>query len=151
MSDHAIADTSAERRARRERRGVARGLYHPERRTGFDRRGWYPVTGLLRERPSLLIMTLVAANLLSMLDLALTWVELQSGLASEGNPLMAQLFEIGPGAAWLFKFVLGVAASLLIWRFRRYRQILAVSVAAFGIYAAVIGYHVLGLHLVGLA
>jgi hypothetical protein len=116
-----------------------------DRRTGFDRRREYPVTGRLRDRPALLAGVLVAVNLLSAADFFLTQAELQAGIAIEGNPLLAALFEGGPLSAWLFKTTVVLAVTLVIWHQRHRRPILLVALAAFGIYLAVIGYHVAGI------
>jgi len=140
----------SERRARRERRREGGVFLRWERRTGFDRRGVYPITGVLRDSPYVLAGVLVATNVLSVLDFVLTYVELETGVASEGNAVMAWLFAQDPLVAWGFKAAAGVAAALVVWRFRRYRQILAVSVLAFLIYAAVIAYHLVGMRAAGL-
>ena len=116
-----------------------------DRRTGFDRRREYPVTGKLRDRPGLLAVVLVAVNLLSAADFFLTHAELQAGIATEGNPLLAALFAGEPMSAWLFKTAVVLAVTLVIWHQRHRRAVLLVALAAFGIYLAVVIYHVAGI------
>lgn len=125
---------------RTTRRFVAR-----DRRTGFDRRRSYPVTGPLRENPRLLLVVLIAVNVLSALDFVLTRAEMSSGIATEGNPVLASLFAQGPGLAWLFKTVVVLAVSVVIWRERHRRAILAVALGALCVYALVIAYHLSGI------
>lgn len=120
-------------------------LYAPERRCGFDRRRTYPVTGSLRDRPHSLVTLLAAINALSLLDFLLTYHELESGLASEGNPIMAALFTAGPTQAWLFKSAVVLLVCVGIWRGRHMRAVLGVAVLAFAAFASVIGYHLVAL------
>ena len=134
-----------EQGARGADRRAARRFVARDRRTGFDRRKSYPITGALRENPRLLVAVLVAINVLSALDFVLTRTELDSGIASEGNPVLAPLFEQGPGLAWLFKTVIVLGVSVVIWRQRHRRAILSVAIAALAIYALVIAYHLSGI------
>lgn len=116
-----------------------------ERRTGFDRRRRYPITGALRESPATLLVMLVAINMLSALDFVLTNVQLQAGTATEGNPILASLFEQGVGQAWLFKTAVVLAVTIAIWHQRKYRAILNVAVGALIVYLLVIAYHIAGI------
>lgn len=131
------------RTADRRRRFIP--FYAPERRTGFDRRRTYPVTGPLRDRPVALVVLLLAVNGLSLLDFALTMQELAAGIATEGNPVLAPLFAQGPMQAWAFKSALILLVSLGIWQGRRMRAILGVAVFALFTFAAVVGYHLIGI------
>lgn len=92
----------------------------------------------------MLLVLLIAVNVLSLLDFLLTAQELASGLATEGNPVLAPLFASGPLVAWLVKTVLLLLVSLAIWQGRRMRAVLSVAVLAFAVFAAVIGYHLVG-------
>lgn len=103
------------------------------------------MTGMLRDSPVVLLAVLVTINTLSALDFMLTNSYLQRGTASEGNPVLASLFEQGAGQAWLFKTGVVLAVSLVIWHQRRYRAILAVAITALVIYLLVIAYHVIGM------
>jgi len=127
-----------------DRRAARRFVTH-DRRTGFDRRKRYPVTGALQENPLLLLAVLVAVNVLSALDFVLTWSEMNSGIAAEGNPVLASLFEQGPGLAWLFKTTVVLAVSVVIWRERHRRAVVAVALGALCLYALVIVYHLGGI------
>lgn len=126
-------------------RRAARRFVARDRRSGFDRRRRYPVTGTLREDPRLLLAVLVAINVLSALDFVLTRAEMSAGLATEGNPVLASLFAHGPGLAWLFKTTVVLAVSLVIWRERHRRAIIAVALGALCVYALVIAYHLSGI------
>lgn len=153
MSDTPQQGSSAE--ARRPTRDLtprsqldrrrARRFVLTDKRTGFDRRRRYPVTSTLRDDPRLLLLVLIAVNVLSTLDFLYTLVALDAGVASEGNPVMARLFEQGPGIAWVFKSALVLAVTVVIWLERRRRSAIAVALGALGLYAAVVAYHVYGL------
>lgn len=139
-----------ERRDESERRSRRVALFAHERRTGFDRRRDYPITGALRDRPQVLLGLLVALNLLSGLDFVFTYLQLNAGVATEGNPVMASMFTSGPWQAWLFKTTVMLLVSIGIWRGRHTRAILEVAIGALGIYVALIGYHVTGMAASGL-
>lgn len=121
--------------------------YIPERRSGFDRRHRYPVLGRVKDEPAALAVLLSAFVVLSVLDLQFTTHSLGAGVAVEGNPVMASLFMTHPAAAAAFKLGTTLAVAAAIWRFRRYRHVLGVSVLAFGLYSALALYHMLGLRL----
>jgi hypothetical protein len=93
----------------------------------------------------MLLAVLVTTNALSALDFALTNRQLQMGTITEGNPVLALLFEQGTGQAWLFKTIIVLAVSVVIWHQRRYRAILSVAVAALVVYVLVVAYHVAGM------
>ncbi len=143
---------------RLQRRGADRRQHRrlfvlQERRTGFDRR--IPSSpGLLeralralRDRPALLAGLLIVANLLNLLDFVMTLHALQSGVG-EANPVMDGLFSVSPWAAGLFKLTLVGLSSLAIWRFRRYRRLLAASMLLVMAYGAVIVFQLYGLAVV---
>lgn len=115
-----------------------------DNRSGFDRRRRYPVTRALRDAPRLLFLVLAAVNLLSALDFVYTLVALDAGIATEGNPVMAHLLEHGPALAWLFKTVMVLGVSAVIWHERRRRSAILVALGALVLYAGVVGYHVYG-------
>jgi len=83
----------------------------------------------------------VLINLLSWLDGLLTLAEVRSGIAREGNPVLAALFDRHPMYAVALKTGLILLVSVLIWRGRRYRIILAMSLVALGAFAAIVAYH----------
>ncbi len=134
------------RRADRRRRS---SFVLRERRTGFDRRTAPPPTAAhavlewahvhLRKRSRAVFVLLVAANLLSLADYALTLRALEVG-ATEANPFLRLLFDIDPILTGLVKLVLVVGASLLIWRFRRFRRVLSVELAMVALFAATVAY-----------
>ncbi len=134
-----------DRRTQGDRRRAFRYRFH-NRRTAFDRRRRYPVLGSLRDQPALLLGVLLAMNALSLLDGLLTAAELRSGIASEANPVLAQLFATNSYAALAFKTALVVAVSVAIWHQRRYRIMLAVSLLGLAVFTAVVAYHLGSLH-----
>ena len=77
--------------------------------------------------------------LLNLADYLLTLRALDRG-ASEVNPVMAVLFDVGPAAAGSVKLLLGFGVVLVMWQMRRYRRILAVSLVALGGFSAVLVY-----------
>jgi len=147
---HQSDEPVGKRHRHNERRARTRHFHFPERRTGFDRRRRYPVTGTLRRSPLILLAVLVAVNVLSALDFAFTYLQLQAGVASEGNPVLAAMFAQNAGSAWLFKTLVVLAVTLGIWHQRKHRKVLAVSIVALVTYFLVIGYHVYGMRATGL-
>jgi len=132
-----------------DRRQHARFVLH-ERRSGFDRRQRAHRTHVgarfdatlvyLRDNTSALLAVLTLANLLSMIDLMLTWRALRLG-AIEANPLMHRLLDWNPTVAGIVKVSLVVAVSGVIWALRRYRLLLKVACLALAVFAAVVVYH----------
>jgi hypothetical protein len=141
-------DVSASEQRATERRVHVTPLRYPELRTGFDRRRRSPVLEFLRDNQRVLIAMLVALNLLSLADWALTVNALTVG-ASEGNVVLAALMQQNMLLAGVFKFSVMLGVSLLVWRARSYRLVLATLVGALGLYLAVIVYHVSGLAIIG--
>lgn len=132
-----------ERRVR-DRRVHLTPLRHPERRTGFDPRRSSPVLGVLRDNRGTLLAALVALNLLSLADWALTMAALSVG-ASEANPVLAALMGRNVMLAGGFKFLVMLGVSVLVWRGRAFRPVLATLVFGVSLYLAVILYHFTGL------
>ncbi|GAB4244047.1 MAG: hypothetical protein Kow00129_03440 [Thermoleophilia bacterium] len=135
-----------------ERRRVRSGFRLHERRSGFDRRrseegglsAYYRrLLRLLREDSAILIAILAATNLLNLMDFLLTLHALERG-AQEANPLMRTLLSMGPWAAGVFKLLIVLAASVLIWRFRRFKPVLEAGVLALALLGLVFVYQVAG-------
>ena len=131
-----------------ERRARVTPLRYPELRTGFDRRKRSPVLEFVRDNQQVLIALLIALNLLSLADWALTINALSAG-ASEGNPVMAGLMQQNMLLAGVFKFSVVLGVSLLVWQARSYRLVLATLLGAVGLYLVVIVYHFSGLVVLG--
>jgi len=131
------------RRAAERRR--KRALVLKERRTGFDRRGergrLASAIRLLRDDPVYLAALLLCVNLLNLADLMLTTQWLALGIATEGNPLMATLFNLSPDVAATFKVAVVALVSVAIWRRRQYRRFLEATLVITFTYSAVILYH----------
>lgn len=123
---------------------------YPERRSGFDRRvggGTLKVAYLralagYRNSPVAVAVALLAFVALSAADLLLTLRALDAG-ATELNPVMAALFDVGPLAAAVFKLSIAAIVAAVMWRARRYRRVLEVSLFATGSMAALLGYHLI--------
>ena len=92
---------------------------------------------------------LVALNLLSLADWALTMNALGSG-AVEGNPVLAGLMRHSMLLAGAFKIVVMLGVSVLVWQARAYRLVLATLLGALGLYLLVIVYHFSGLVVMGM-
>jgi hypothetical protein len=149
----AAAPTTDRRSADRRRR---RSFVLRERRSGFDRRlpdvhtgglgglvhyGLSRLLVLLRDRSAVLVAVLVAMNVLSVTDLALTVAALDRG-AVELNPVIRPLLDQSPWLAAAAKALLVGAATLLIWRFRRYRMILQVALIGVAFFGLIVAYQV---------
>lgn len=128
----------SERRASERR--TSRAMFRvPDRRTGFDRRASGGVITWYRDHPGAIVATLVGVMVLNLSDLLLTLRALERG-AREANPVMAALFNIGPAVAGTAKLLIGLGVVFIIWRMRRYRRILEVSLVALAGFAAVLAY-----------
>lgn len=137
--------------AERRKRRVSFVLH--ERRSGFDRRmsmsegGTVGLTSVLlglRDRPRLLWVMLVTVNALNMVDFVLTLNVLAMG-GGEANPILASLFSADPLYAGVFKVLLVLSATLLVWRCRRFRRALEAALIMVGLFTAVFVYHIAGL------
>ena len=133
--------------ADRRRRLVFR---YPERRTGFDRRAHGPVGRRVADRLLLgldrssvaLAAVLVLINVLNLTDLVLTLRLMGSG-AQEANPVMMGLFGIGPVTAFVVKVAALGLVTFAIWKMRKYRSILALSLVALGAFVVLVGYELI--------
>jgi hypothetical protein len=141
------ADERSRRASDRRRRSILR---YPERRTGFDRREGGPgfrratdriLMGLDRSSFGLAAV-LVLTNVLNITDLALTFRLLGKG-AEEANPIMLGVLGLGPVAAFVIKVAALGLVTLAIWKMRRYRSILALSLVALGAFVVLIGYELI--------
>jgi len=133
---------------RADRRARLARLRYPERRTGFDPRRRSPLLEYLRDNRGVLIALLLALNLFSLADWVLTIAALGGG-AVEGNPLLAALMGRSLVLAGVFKVAVMLGVSLLVWRGRAFRAVLATVVVGVGLYFAVLVYHVAGLAAIG--
>jgi hypothetical protein len=126
-----------------------------ERRSGFDRRQSLSRSRAraaldasllrLREHPRALVGVLALANLLSLLDLALTRTLLRAGAALEANPAMRYVLAGGAAQATFVKIAAVAAVSLAIWALRRHRAALAAAIFFVTVYGAVVLYELAGL------
>jgi hypothetical protein len=126
-----------------------------ERRSGFERRQSLCRSRAqaaldasllrLREHPRALVEVLALANLLSLLDLALTQTLLRAGAATEANPVMRYVLAGGAAQATFVKIAAVVAVSLGIWALRRRRAALEAAVFFVTAYGAVVLWELAGL------
>jgi hypothetical protein len=124
-----------------DRRSSRAAFRFPDRRSGFDRRAVAGVVAWYRDRPRLIATALAAIVLLNVADFVLTLHALELG-AREANPVMAGLLDRGPALAGAIKLLLAVAVAAVIWRMRRYRRILEVSLVAMAAFTLLIAYQI---------
>ena len=86
-----------------------------------------------------------AVLVLNLVDAVLTLIWIQAGLATEANPVMAELVNNSPVAFVLSKVALVSLGSALLWRFR------SRPLAVVGIFAVFLVYYVLILYHLGYA
>lgn len=127
-----------------ERRRVPARWALQDRRSGYDRRKRYVLTGALHDNVLTLAVVLIIVNALSLLDFVLTFDAIKLGIAHEGNPVLADLFRESAGRAWIFKTGVMLAVSWGIWRERRRRAVLATAVFSLAAYLALTLYHLTG-------
>jgi len=143
--------TFADRRRFPDRRVRRLSLRYPERRSGFDRRGraasrYLRFLEAYRGRPLLVAGCLAAIALFGTADLVLTRHLLELG-ASEANPVMAALLEMGTAPAVLFKGAVTGAVLAGMWALRRYRRVLELSLVVAAALTLLVAYQVAGLAL----
>jgi hypothetical protein len=100
--------------------------------------------GLIRREH--LIMQLLAPSVLlfglNLLDALLTIVWVRSGVATEGNQLMAHLLDIGNGPFLTVKAAMGFIATLVLVRFGQRRMARYGLVIALAVYIGLMGIHI---------
>lgn len=129
-----------QRRSETDRRRVRKYRFL-DRRTGFDRRKRHLLLGTLRDSEWTLFLVLALVNLMSLADGALTYLEITHGIAAEGNPLLAALFDTHPMAAVAFKIFTIFLVTAIIWHARHQRAMVMVSLFAGAVFSAVLAYH----------
>lgn len=100
-----------------------------------------PLTDAVRDHPAVMASVLAAIFGLSLLDAALTTVELHFGLAFEANPILHALYSLHPSAALAFKLAMTVLVIASMWRGRDSRLIVRITLVTFLGYGALIAYH----------
>ena len=129
-----------------ERRVRTVSLRYPEKRTGFDRRATSRYQSALtayRRQPGAIAAVLGLILALNAADLILTVRALGRG-TGEANPLMAWLFDQHAVLAAIFKLAVGLAVTAVIWRLRRYRRVLELSIVLTALFGLVLSYHLVG-------
>ena len=134
-----------------ERRGAAdrrrrRGYRFYDRRSGFQRRTTGEEMGIfrraiygLRARPVALVRVLAAVNVLNVVDFLLTLLVLDAG-GREANPILRPLISLSPWVAGLFKLVVVLAATLLVWKSRFYALALITAVVMLALFTCLVLY-----------
>jgi hypothetical protein len=125
-----------------------------ERRSGFDRRRKVcrsPLDAVfdrplqrLRSDPVLLAELLILINVLSAVDLFITFNVLRLG-AIELNPVMAYLLDLGPLPATLAKIGVMVAATGGLWLLRRHRAALTTALVLVVVYGSLVTFEMIGM------
>jgi uncharacterized membrane protein YraQ (UPF0718 family) len=69
--------------------------------------------------------------------------------STEVNPVMRTLVVSSPLLAGLVKVALIILATLLVWRFRKYRRTLIAAILMVAVFAVVFFYHMYGLTVIG--
>ncbi len=129
-----------------ERRVRTVSLRYPEQRTGFDRRAtsrYQRALTAYRREPGAIAAVLGLILALNAADRILT-VRARGRGTGEANPLMAWLFEQHMGLAATFKLAVGLAVTAVIWRLRRYRRMLELSIVLAALFGLVLSYHMIG-------
>ena len=98
----------------------------------------------------MLAIVLIAINVLSAIDFALTYLQLKAGVSVEGNPVLAELFAQGAGRAWVFKTLVVLAVTLAMWAGRKHRSMLGLAVGTLVLYVLLMIYHFAGMRAAGL-
>jgi hypothetical protein len=141
-------------RPRSPERRRKRRILVDERRSGFDRRLntcrspfsvalEAPVLRLHRD-PVLLAELLILINILSAVDLFITFNVLRLG-AIELNPLMAYLLDLGPLPATLAKVGVMVAATGGLWLLRGHRPALTTALVLLVAYGTLVTFEMVGM------
>lgn len=86
-------------------------------------------------------VSLVSLLVLNLVDLVSTTYEVEVGLATEANPLMALAFLGGPAVFAFAKLLLVSAGVMMLWTLRGRRSTLPATLAATAVYAGVVFYH----------
>jgi hypothetical protein len=125
-----------------------------DRRSGFDRRRNVCRSAFtvaleapllrLRNDPVLLAELLILINVLSAVDLFITFNVLRLG-AIELNPVMAYLLNLGPLPATLGKVGIMVAATGGLWLLRRHRAALTTALVMVAVYGSLVTFEMVGM------
>lgn len=99
-------------------------------------------TRIWRNRTAMIEMLLAATLLFNLLDLVLTLIVVEAGLAVEANPAMAALLQVGGLPFALCKLGLVSAGVWILWRHRRRQLAFAGATGICTAYAMVALYHV---------
>jgi len=91
-------------------------------------------------------MQLIASTFLlfslNLLDALLTIVWVRSGVATEGNQLMAQLLDIGNGPFLGVKIAIGAVAAVVLYRWGNRRLARCGLMVALAVYLGLMGIHI---------
>jgi hypothetical protein len=76
---------------------------------------------LIAARPRRILLLLLGLWLTNMVDTRLTLMAHQQGLLHELNPVASRLLDVSPAGVYVYKLLLVVAGSCLLWWCRRHR------------------------------
>ncbi len=91
-----------------------------------------------------IVITILVLNVI---DAVLTLIWINTGLATEANPLLAELAHKNPAMFVVVKFSLVGLGSWLLWRLRKRRMSVAAIFVAFLAYYFLLLYHLRGMNL----
>ncbi|MBI4744729.1 MAG: hypothetical protein HY776_07960, partial [Actinobacteria bacterium] len=129
------------------------GFRFLERREDFDRRKTNQKSSnfftnfihkeavRLRKNQGLLAIIIIVFNFLNLGDYIFTTKALAAGL-TEINPVMNSLLATNPTLALAFKLISGSVVSFLMWRFRKNRKMIVLSLSVFFCYIILNFYHI---------
>jgi hypothetical protein len=80
--------------------------------------------------------------ILNVLDALLTIVWVRSGVATEGNQLMARLLDVGNGPFLVVKIAIGAVAAIVLCRWGHKRIARYGLVVALAVYIGLMGIHI---------
>ena len=87
-----------------------------------------------------------ATLLLNLIDAVLTLMWVHAGMATEANPLLAELVQNHPVAFVTTKYVLVTLGSVLLWRHRKRRLAVFAIFFCFMVYYWLLIYHIRGVN-----
>jgi hypothetical protein len=78
---------------------------------------------------------------LNFLDAVLTIYWVRTGVATEGNQLMATLLDIGDMPFLTVKVAIGAVTAIVLWRWRKFRMAKYGLMVALAVYISLMGIH----------
>lgn len=123
-----------------------------ERRDGFSRRlsdnsNFAKFLNSIRNNVFAYLGILIAINLLNIADYIYTVNAISKG-AIEANPVLQIFFTVNNQIAGVYKILMVLFISLIAWKFRKYKSIIATNLLILLVLSFVLIYHFYGLTIV---